>query len=59
MPPQTHDFDLGALRLSTGEGRRLSLAVPIEPLQLGGEEYAVEATAGGATACRCSSRSRA
>jgi uncharacterized protein len=48
MPARTHDFDLGALRLSTGEGRRLSLSVPIEPLQLGGEEYAVEATAGAA-----------
>ncbi len=39
MATQTHDFDLGALRLSTGEGRRLQLRAPIEPLQLGGERY--------------------
>lgn len=42
MPPATHDFDLGALRLSSGEGRRLELAVPIEPLMLGGERYSAE-----------------
>lgn len=39
MAARTHDFDLGALRLSSGEGRRLELAVPIEPLLLGGEPY--------------------
>jgi uncharacterized protein len=34
---------LGALRLSSGEGRSLELAVPIEPLLLGGEEYGAQA----------------
>ncbi len=42
MPPRTDTFDLGGLRLSTGEGRRLDLAVGIEPFSLGGERYAVE-----------------
>jgi uncharacterized protein len=43
-PPQIagHDFDLGSLRLSSGEGRRLELSVPIDPLSLGGEPYAAE-----------------
>lgn len=34
-------FDLGALRLSSGEGRKLDLHVDIEPLELGGERYPV------------------
>jgi uncharacterized protein len=42
MAATTHDFDLGALRLNTGEGRRLSLEVPIEPLLLGDQSYAAE-----------------
>ncbi|MEA2140078.1 MAG: hypothetical protein QOC91_177 [Solirubrobacteraceae bacterium] len=42
MPAAVHDFDLGALRLSSGEGRHLELAVPIEPLLLGGESYGAE-----------------
>jgi uncharacterized protein len=42
MAPRTHDFDLAGLRLSPGEGRRLTLEVPIEPLQLGSERYAAE-----------------
>jgi len=42
MAPTTHDFDLAGLRLSAGEGRRLELAVAIEPLVLGGERYAAE-----------------
>jgi uncharacterized protein len=42
MPIRAHDFDLGALRLSTGEGRRLQLAVPIDPLVLAGEPYGAE-----------------
>jgi uncharacterized protein len=46
MPATTHEFDLGALRLSSGEGRRLELAVPIEPVLMGGESYAVQAPAG-------------
>jgi uncharacterized protein len=34
-------FDLGGLRLTTGEGRRLELNVDVEPFDLGGERYAV------------------
>lgn len=39
MPALTSTFDLAGLRLATGEGRRLDLAVTIEPLTLGGERY--------------------
>jgi uncharacterized protein len=42
MSLRTDTFDLGGLRLSTGEGRRLELAVAIEPFELGGERYAVQ-----------------
>jgi uncharacterized protein len=42
MPLQTDTFDLGALRLTTGEGRRLDLDVAIDPFLLGGERYPVE-----------------
>jgi len=42
MAAVTHDFDLAGLRLSAGEGRRLELEVPIEPLTLGSERYAAE-----------------
>jgi len=42
MAATTHDFDLAALRLAPGEGRRLELEVPIEPLELGSEVYAAE-----------------
>jgi uncharacterized protein len=42
MAAGTHDFDLAGLRLSPGEGRRLTLATPIEPLLLGSERYAAE-----------------
>ena len=72
MAPETHDFDLAGLRLSAGEGRRLDLDVPIEPLVLGGERYAasparvpveleVSRMMGGGYALRCASprRSRA
>jgi len=42
--PQIHhyDFDLAGLRLSPGEGRRLELTTPIEPLLLGSEHYIAE-----------------
>jgi uncharacterized protein len=40
MAIETHDFDLAGLRLSPGEGRRLALHTPIEPLTLGSELYA-------------------
>jgi uncharacterized protein len=39
MAIETHDFDLAGLRLSPGEGRRIALATPIEPLLLGSEHY--------------------
>src|SRR5271157_2955531 len=39
MAAETHEFDLGGLRLTAGEGRRLALEVPIEPLLLGSERY--------------------
>ncbi len=41
MPLQTHLFDLGALRLTSGEGRRVELSVAIEPFTLGEEQYPV------------------
>jgi uncharacterized protein len=41
-PQRTDTFDLGGLRLSTGEGRRLELAVKIEPFSLAGQSYPVE-----------------
>jgi len=41
MAARTDIFDLGRLRLSSGEGRRLELAVAIEPFAFGGQEYAV------------------
>jgi uncharacterized protein len=49
MAPRTDSFDLGRLRLTSGEGRRLELEVALDPLQFGGETYAatpdaVEAT---------------
>jgi uncharacterized protein len=42
MATGTHDFDLAGLRLSPGEGRRLELHTPIEPLTLGSERYVAE-----------------
>jgi uncharacterized protein len=39
MAVQTHTFDLAGLRLSPGEGRRLSLQVPVDAMELGGERY--------------------
>jgi uncharacterized protein len=41
-PQRTDTFDLGALRLTSGEGRRLDLHVAIEPFSLGGESYLVQ-----------------
>jgi uncharacterized protein len=32
-------FDLGALRLSAGQGRRLNLETALDPLEFGGERY--------------------
>lgn len=39
MAPRTDAFDLGALHLTSGEGRRLELDVGIDPFELGGERY--------------------
>jgi uncharacterized protein len=42
MVLRSDDFDLAGLRLSAGEGRRLALAVGVEPLLLGSELYAAQ-----------------
>lgn len=42
MTLRTDSFDLGGLRLTSGEGRRLDLHVAIEPFSLGGETYVVD-----------------
>ena len=42
MALRTDAFDLGGLRLSTGEGRRLELSVAVDPFVLGGERYPVD-----------------
>ncbi len=41
MPARTDSFDLGRLRLTSGEGRRLVLEVGLDPLQFGGETYVI------------------
>jgi len=41
MPARTDSFDLGRLRLTSGEGRRLELDVALDALQFGGETYTV------------------
>jgi uncharacterized protein len=43
MAARTDVFDLGRLSLRPGEGRRLDLAVTVEPFALAGQEYAVAA----------------
>jgi uncharacterized protein len=45
MPAVTHDLDLGGLRLSAGEGRRLDLFVGIEPVMLAGVDYEAQPAA--------------
>jgi uncharacterized protein len=45
MPVVTDILDLGGLRLSAGEGRSFELAVHIDPLTLGGEQYEVHPAA--------------
>jgi len=49
MPARTDSFDLGRLRLTSGEGRRLVLEVALDPLQFGGETYAVTPATADAT----------
>jgi len=49
MPARTDSFDLGRLRLTTGEGRRLALEVALDPLQFGGTTYVTTPPAADAT----------
>src|SRR3954447_5633124 len=42
MAAPTDTFDLGRLRLTSGEGRRLTLGVRLGDFDFGGERYAVE-----------------
>src|SRR4051812_26026678 len=39
--PLTQIFDLGSLRLHSGEGRQVELSVPIEDFHMGGQDYSV------------------
>ena len=39
MPQRADAFDLGALGLTSGEGRRLELHVHVAPFELGGARY--------------------
>ncbi len=41
MGARTEIFDLGRLALSSGEGRRLDLDVPVDGFQFGGQRYEV------------------
>jgi uncharacterized protein len=43
MAQRTDTLDVGALRLSSGEGRRLELEVPVESFDFGGQRYSVPA----------------
>ena len=45
MAPRDARLRPGGLRLSPGEGRRLELETPIEPLKLGSERYVARAAA--------------
>jgi uncharacterized protein len=42
MAPRTDTFDLGRLRLTAGEGRRLLLGVRLGDFDFGGERYATD-----------------
>jgi uncharacterized protein len=48
MAAKTDDFDLGRLRLSPGEARRLDLAVPLGDFAYGGQTYAPQPSEVGA-----------
>jgi uncharacterized protein len=41
MGQRTETFDVGRLGLSSGEGRRIALSVPVEPFSFAGQRYAV------------------
>lgn len=42
MAPLTHLFDLASLRLRSGQGRRLELAVPLQGVTLADQRYEVQ-----------------
>src|SRR3954464_13113066 len=42
MAARTDSFDLDRLKLSSGEGRRLTLGVALEPFEFAGTQYAVD-----------------
>src|SRR5215210_5526615 len=42
MGAATDSFDLGRLKLSSGEGRRLELEARLDPLHIGGQHYTVD-----------------
>jgi len=42
MPARTDSFDLGRLRMTSGEGRRMEIDVALDSLQFAGETYAIE-----------------
>ena len=42
MAQLTESFDVGRLGLSSGEGRRLDLDVPVDAFEFGGQRYDVE-----------------
>jgi uncharacterized protein len=41
MSQRTETFDLGQLKLSSGEGRRFDVDVPVEDFDFGGQRYAI------------------
>jgi DUF177 domain-containing protein len=41
MAQRTETFDIGRLKLSSGEGRRLKLDVPVQAFDFGGQAYSV------------------
>ncbi len=45
MAQRTEIFDLGRLSLTSGEGRRLDLEVPVADFQFGGQRYGVSGAA--------------
>lgn len=42
MPRRAHVLDLAALKLTSGEGRRLEVAIPVPPFTFSEERYAVD-----------------
>ncbi len=49
MATRTDTFDLGAMGLTSGEGRHLDLDLVIEPFDMGGHTYSVSAAPGQVT----------